>query len=99
MEFWQEFLQYEYASEVLMGIGGFLFLFSAWKILASSIKLIIWVLLAFAGGASASYGFKNSPYDLPAIANQQIADLKQFTPDISNEVLQVLCTKLDQMDN
>jgi hypothetical protein len=99
MEIWQDFLQYEHASEVLMGVGGFLLLFSAWKILASSIKLIIWVLLAFAGGASASYGFKNSPYDLPAIANQQIADLKQLSPNISDEVLQVLCTKLKQITN
>ncbi|MFK7853071.1 MAG: hypothetical protein AB8B79_03115 [Granulosicoccus sp.] len=95
MEIWQDFLQYEHASEVLMSIGGLLFIFSAWKILASSLKLIIWVLFAFIGGASASYGFKNSPYDLPAIANAQLSELKQITPEIPHDVLQVLCTKLD----
>jgi len=99
LEIWQNFLNYEHASEVLMSLGGLLFLFSAWKILASSFKLLIWVLLAFAGGASASYGFKNSPYDLPAIANRQIADLKQLKPEIPDDVLQVLCTKLEQLGN
>lgn len=99
MEIWQNFLLSEHSSEILIGAGGFFFLFSAWKILASSIKLIIWVLFAFAGAASASYGFKNSPYDLPAIANQQIEELRQSTPDIPNDVLKVLCTKLDQIGN
>lgn len=99
MEIWQDFLQYEHSSEVLMSLGGLFFLFSAWKILASSLKLIVWVLFAFAGAASASYGFKNSPYDLPAIANDQIAEIKQLTPQISDDVLQVLCKKLEQLAN
>lgn len=95
MDYWQEFIRFEYANEIMMVVGTLLVFFSALKILRSSLKLLIWVVLASLGAASLSYGVQHSPYDLPALDSLGVADIKALAPKLNKDVLEFLCEKLD----
>ena len=95
MEYWQEFLRYEHANGIMMAVGAVLVFISILKIVKSSLKLLLWVLIAGVGAASIAYGFEHSPYDLPALNNLTLDDIKEMAPGVNNDVLQYLCQKFD----
>lgn len=95
MEYWHQFLQYEHANGIMMAVGAVLVFISILKIVKSSLKLLLWVLVAGVGAASISYGFEHSPYDLPPLNNLTLEDLKEMAPGANNDVLQYLCQKFD----
>ena len=96
MKYWQEFLRFEYADEVMLIVGALLVVWSALKIIRSSLKLVFWVLIAGLGALSASYGMQHSPLNLPPLHELGLADIRRLAPDIPTDVLQVLCEKLQQ---
>lgn len=96
MEYWQQFIRYDHANEIMIAVGLFLVGFSILRIINSSLKLLFWVVLALLGSASLSYGFQHSPYDLPALDKLRASDLQDIALGSNNDVLRFLCEKLDQ---
>jgi hypothetical protein len=98
MEYWQAFLRFEYANEVLMICGALLVFIATMKIVRSSLKLVFWVLLAGVGAASVSYGMSGSPINLPGTGNIDLTDIIGPGKNMSLDVLEVLCVKLSERD-
>jgi len=94
--YWLRFLNYEYSNEILMGIGVFLFIVAALKIIRSSLKLLFWVLLGTLGAFSFSFGYNDGNSGLPQIAAERAAsiDLADIVRDGKEDVLRVLCERL-----
>ncbi len=95
MEYWHDFIRYEHANGIMMAVGAIFVFVSIMQIIKSSLKLLLWVLVAGVGAASISYGFEHSPYDLPALDNLTLSDLRELAPGADNDVLQYLCQKFD----
>lgn len=93
MEIWEQFLNYEYANLVLIAAGALFLLIGILKILGSSIKLILWVLLAGLGGSALAYGLELS--NLPVNFSQELKDLAGPGKELSVEAMQSLCEKLN----
>lgn len=95
MQQWQQFLRFEYSDEIMLVVGGLLVLIGVLQIVRSSLKLLFWVLLAGVGAVSASYGMQRSPYDLPALDQFGLTEIRDMVPTLSNDVLEILCQKLE----
>lgn len=95
MEQLQSFLQLDYADEILIGVGVLLVFFSVLKIISSSIKMLFWVLLAAIGVVSLSYGFEQSPLDLPGISEVSLPSLADIAANTDSDVLKFICEKFD----
>jgi len=93
MEHWEQFLQYEYANMVLLVLGALLFLWGVLKILGSSIKLILWVLIAALGGSAFAYGLELS--NVPINVTQELQDLVGPGKDLSVDAVRGICERID----
>ena len=95
-DFCLRFLDYEYSNEILMGIGVFLFIIAALKIIRSSLKLLFWVILGTLGAFSFSYGYNDGNAGLPQIAAERAdsIDLADIVRDGKEDVLRVLCERM-----
>ena len=100
-DYWSGFLNYEYSNEILMGIGVFLFIIAALKIIRSSLKLLFWVVLGTLGAFSFSYGYNDGNSGLPQIAAERAAsiDLADIVRDGKEDVLRVLCERLPGLES
>ena len=94
MNYWQQFLQFQFAYEVLMIIGAVLVVVSVMRIIKSSLRLVFWVLLSGIGLASVSYGMTGSSINLPG-TNGRLTDLVHQGKEIPAYALRVLCLKMD----
>ncbi len=98
--YWQEFLGFEYANELMMGIGVLLFIIAALKIIRSSLKLLFWVLLGTLGAASFSYGYNIHKGILPGdLGVIERFDLSALIRDGKEDALRLLCEKLPGFEN
>lgn len=95
MEHWNNFLNFEYANEVLIVVGALLLLFGVMRILSSSLKLIFWVLLSGLGGFAVAYGVERSGSDIPLNLSQEIKSLIGPGRELSVDAMGVLCDRLD----
>jgi len=95
MAYWEQFLQFEFANEVLMVVGAVLVLIGVMRIIKSSLRLVFWVLLSGIGVASVSYGMTGSTINLPG-TNGSLTDLVHQGKEIPADALRVLCLKMDQ---
>lgn len=98
MKYWQEFLKFDYAIEVLLAIGALFVLVGIVQIVRSSIKMLFWVVIVAIGAAAGSYGLQEGPYTLPGLDRLQEANLNTLASSIDSDVLQYLCQKLDAPD-
>jgi len=94
MDYWERFLQFEFANEVLMIGGAILVLIGVMRIIKSSLRLVFWVLLSGIGIASVSYGMTGSGIDLPGTEGRSLTDIVDQGKDIPIDALRVLCLKL-----
>ena len=94
MDYWHQFLQFEFANEVLMIGGAMLVLIGVMRIIKSSLRLVFWVLLSGIGVASVSYGMTGSTINLPG-TNGSVTDIVDQGKEIPLDALRVLCLKLD----
>ena len=94
LAYWQQFLQFEFANEVLMIVGAMLVLLGVMRIIKSSLRLVFWVLLSGIGVASVSYGMTGSAINLPG-TDGSLTDLVDQGKDIPIDALRVLCLKLE----
>jgi len=92
--YWEQFLSFQYANEILIGCGAILVLIGVMRIIRSSLRLAFWVFLSGIGVAAVSYGMNGSTIDLPG-TNGSLADLVNQGADIPADALKVLCLKLD----
>ncbi len=95
MEQFQSFLQLDYADEILIGVGVLLVIFSVIKIISSSLKMLFWVFLAAIGAVSLSYGFEQSPFDLPGINAVSFPSLADIAANADSDVLKFVCDKFN----
>ena len=100
MKYWQQFQQFEYASEIMLIAGALLVFIGALQIVRSSLKLLFWVLIAGLGAISATYGMQQSPYDLPSLNTAAFngSSLSDMVAGKDQDVLEYLCQKLDTAD-
>jgi hypothetical protein len=94
MELLQKLLEHQYAPIALMGFGGLLALVGGIKVARKGLAVAFWFAVASFGWSTLMYGFKGSDFDFMSVASQQINNVSSLTPEVSNEVLQVLCAKL-----
>lgn len=96
MHYVEEFLSFEYASEILLLAGALLLIVGVLKILSSSLKMLIWVVLASLGALSVAYGMKGSGLDLPyPAAGLELDAWLEPGREISSDVLRVMCERLE----
>ena len=95
MKYWQEFLQFDYAHEVLMAVGGLFVFVGVLQIVRSSIKMLFWVVIAGIGGIAASYGMQQGSYTIPGMDKLRSANLDTIASNIDTDVLEFLCQKID----
>jgi len=94
-EYWNRFLAYEYAYEILMGVGAIILIIAILKIIRSSLKMLFWVVLGSIGFLSFSYGFNNGDGTLPGgFGSDRPIDLADIVRDGKQDVLRVLCERL-----
>lgn len=94
MEILQKFLENENAPLAMMIIGGILVIVGGTKVVRKGLGVAFWFAMASIGWSALMYGFKGSDFDIISAATQQLNTVSSLSPDISNEVLQVLCAKL-----
>ena len=93
---WENFQQLSYSNEILMIVGGLLALFGVLRIIKNSFKMLFWVLLSALGLASFSYGMSGSSIRLQDAESPNVAEYLETGANISNDVLQLMCTKLGE---
>lgn len=94
-QYWQRFLEYEYANELMMGIGVLLFIIAALKIIRSSLKLLFWVFLGTLGATAFSYGYNSGDIFLPGdVGSASRFDLSALIRDGKEDALRLLCERL-----
>jgi fatty-acid desaturase len=93
---WEAFQQQPYADLIMIAFGGLLLLIGVLKIIRSSLKMLFWVILSAIGIASIAHGMDESPFEL---ANGTTDDLTGYVvagKELSADVLQLMCSKLDE---
>jgi len=95
MEHWNNFLQFDYANEVLIVVGAIMVLMGVMKILGSSLKLLFWVLLSGAGAFSVAYGVERSGSDVPSNLAEELRSFIGPGRELSVDAMRVLCERLD----
>lgn len=97
MEIWEEFLQFEFANEILMAGGALLVLIGLLKVLRNSLRVIFWVLLVGVGAFSVAYGMDRSSVAFPVNLSQELKDLAGPGRELSVEAMRVICARLDNL--
>jgi len=93
LQYWHQFLNFEHANLVLIGMGALLFFWGVLKILGSSMKLIFWVFLAALGGSAFSYGLELS--NVPINVSKELIGLIGPSKDLSVDALRNICETLN----
>lgn len=97
MEILEKILQNEHAPMAMMLVGGFFVLIGGYKVISNGLSVAFWFALASIGWSALMYGFKGSEFDIIAAATGQLGNVSALSPDLSNEVLEVLCAKLSDI--
>jgi len=95
MEQWNNFLQFEYASEVLIIVGALMTLIGVMKILGSSLRLLFWVLLCGLGASAVTYGLERSGTEIPLNLAEELKAFVGPGRELSVDAMRVLCERLD----
>lgn len=94
----QQFLNFDYADEVMIALGAFLVFTGVTRIIKTSLSMIVWVALSGIGIVSVSYGMNRSAIDLPFLEDPKasLADLAELVgpgKGLSADALSVLCDR------
>lgn len=93
---WEAFQQQPYSDLIMIAFGGILLLIGVLKIIRSSLKMLFWVVLSAIGIASIAHGMDESPFEF---ADGNADDLSGYVvagKELSADVLQLMCSKLDE---
>jgi len=96
--YWNQFRDLAYSDELLIGAGALLLIFGIIKIVKSSLTMLFWVLLSGLGLVSISQGLDKSPFQMAAASNDQLTEYVGAGKEMSADVLNVLCKKLDESE-
>lgn len=92
---WDNFLQQDYASVVLMIVGGLLIIFGIMRILGSSIKLLMWVLLVGIGAFSFNYGWDRTATGQQVSLSEELRELFGPGKDMTLDAMKRMCEKIN----
>lgn len=100
----QQFLNFEYADELMIGLGAFLIVTGVMRIIKSSLTMVVWVALSALGVASVSYGMNRSAINLPFLEDPraglaELAELAAPGKELSVDALAILCERLGLISN
>jgi len=93
---WNHFLEQDYASVVLMIVGGLLILFGIMKILGSSLKLLMWVLLVGIGAFSFNYGWERTATGAEVSLSDELKELIGPGKTLTLEAMKRMCMSMGQ---
>jgi len=96
LEYWNQFRSMGYSDELLIGLGAILLIVGVIKIVKSSLTMLFWVVLSGLGIAAISQGLDKSPFQIAAANRDQLGDYIGQGKELSADVLNVLCRKLDE---
>ena len=96
LDYWYEFKAIPYSNEILIAIGALLLFFGVLKIVKSSLTMLFWVILSGIGITSIAHGLEKSPFDLASGKGGQVGEYLDAGKELSSDVLEVLCRKLDE---
>lgn len=96
LDYWNDFRNMAYSDELLIGIGAVLLIIGVIRIVKSSLTMLLWVVLSGLGLAAISQGLDKTPFQLAAANTGQLSDVVGAGKEMSADVLNVLCKKLDE---
>lgn len=94
--YWDQFRSMAYSDELLIGIGAVLLIVGVIKIVKSSLTMLFWVVLSGLGLGAISQGLDQSPFQMAAANKEQLSEYVGAGKEMSADVLNVLCRKLDE---
>ena len=97
-EYWNQFRNMAYSDEMLIGIGAVLLIIGVIRIVKSSLTMLFWVVLSGLGLAAISQGLDQSPMQMAMANKEQLTDVVGAGKEMSADVLNVLCKKLDESE-
>lgn len=97
-DYWHQFRSMAYSDELLIAVGALLLLVGIIKIVKSSLTMLFWVILSGLGLAAISQGLDQSPFQLAVANKDQLSDYLGAGKEMSADVLNVLCRKLDEKE-
>lgn len=95
-EYWNQFKAMAFSDELLIGIGAVLLLFGIYRIVKSSLTMMFWLILSAIGLGAISQGMDMSPFQLASANSNQLGDYLDQSKEMSSDVLNVLCKKLEE---
>lgn len=95
MEYWNEFRALPYSDAILVALGALLTLLAVIRIVQSSLKMFLWVVLAGLGLAAVAHGSGRAPWER-GVAGVTLADVVGPGKEMSRDVLELLCVKLEE---
>lgn len=98
VEYWQRFMQFEYANEVLLLVGGLCAVIAVLQIVRSSLKMLFWVVIGGLGLLAANIGMQQGAYALPGAEHWQNSRLNALASTLDEDVLKYLCQRFDTSD-
>lgn len=96
VDYWNDFRAMTYSDELLIAVGAILLIFGVLKIVKSSLTMLLWVVLSGVGLTSIAQGLDQNPLQLAATQKEQMGDYIDAGKEMSADVLEVLCRKLDE---
>lgn len=98
LNYWYQFRNMAYSDELLIAVGALLLIFGVIKIVKSSLTMLFWVVLSGLGITAISQGLDQSPFQMAAANKDQLSEYVGAGKEMSADVLNVLCRKLDESE-
>ncbi len=93
---WEAFQQQPYSDLIMIAFGGLLLIIAVLKIIRSSLKMLFWVILSGIGIASIAHGMDESPFEIANGTTNELSGYVVAGKELSADVLQLMCNKLDE---
>jgi len=98
IELWQSFMNSEFSTEALVAGGGVMVVFGIVRIIKSSFKLVLYVLMVIIGGCAMAYANQHATFKLPNNLQASIGSLALPGRDLSVDALRTMCEKVSLLD-
>lgn len=96
--YWSQFRAMAYSDELLIAAGAILLIIGVIKIVKSSLTMLFWVVLSGLGLTAIAQGLDQSPFQIAEANKEQLSDYVGAGKEMSADVLNVLCRKLDESE-
>lgn len=94
---WNDFLKFEYSSEIIITIGAVLALIGLYKVVRNSLRVIAWVLLMGIGAFGVAYGVDRSSSSFTINLSNELKALVDPGREMSVEAMKTFCQGLGEL--